>query len=91
MGRCLVVACLLVTVLAGAIVVGAQSGPIAVPGSFSIPLVGPLAITFTQSFDVSMQFAGRATVKAVGDYRLSSAVIDFDCHGLVPKASCVEV
>jgi len=48
-----------------------RSGPIEVPGSFTIPLVGPLAITFTQSFDVSMQFAGRATVKASGDYRLS--------------------
>jgi hypothetical protein len=47
-----------------------KSGPIEVPGSFTIPLVGPLAITFTQSYDVSLQFAGRATVQAVGEYRL---------------------
>jgi hypothetical protein len=48
-----------------------KSGPIEVPGSFTIPLVGPFALTFTQSFDVSMQFAGRATVKATGDYGVS--------------------
>lgn len=47
-----------------------RSGPIAVPVSFTIPLAGPLAITITQSFDVSMQFSGRATVRTHGDYQI---------------------
>jgi hypothetical protein len=45
-----------------------KSGPIAVPGAFTIPLAGPFAITLTQSFNVSMQFSGRATVRTAGDY-----------------------
>jgi hypothetical protein len=51
-----------------------KSGALDVPASFAIPLAGPLAITFTQAYDVSMQFAGRATVKATGDYRVNGDV-----------------
>jgi hypothetical protein len=57
-----------------------RSGPVAVPGSFTIPLAGPLALTFTQSFDVSMQFSGEATVKTQGDYQLHGTV-GFDTGG----------
>jgi hypothetical protein len=62
-----------------------RSGPITVPGSVTIPLAGPLAITLTQAFDVSMQFAGRATVKAVGDYAISGG-LGFGYQGGGPQA-----
>jgi hypothetical protein len=48
-----------------------RSGPITVPGSLTIPLAGPLAITLTQSFDVSMQLAGRASFDSSGDYAIT--------------------
>jgi hypothetical protein len=47
-----------------------KSGPIFVPESITIPLVGPFAVTLTQAFDVSMQFLGRATVRTHGDYQI---------------------
>jgi hypothetical protein len=48
-----------------------RSGPIWVPGSVTIPLAGPLAITLTQAFDVSMQLSGAADFRASGDYSIS--------------------
>jgi hypothetical protein len=47
-----------------------RSGPIAVPGFFSIPLTGPFAITLTQAFYVSMQFAGKGLLRTSGDYAI---------------------
>jgi hypothetical protein len=51
-----------------------RSGPIPVGESFTFPLVGPLAITLSQAFDVSMQFSGRATVRSRGDYVISGTL-----------------
>jgi hypothetical protein len=60
-----------------------KSPVLSVPASFTIPLVGPLAVTFSQLYDVSMQFAGRATVRAHGDYTLSGN-LGFNTAGGVP-------
>ena len=51
-----------------------KSIPIEVPGSVTIPLVGPFAITFSQSFDVSLQLAGRASFKASGQYKVAGTL-----------------
>jgi len=52
-----------------------RSGPIALPGSITIPLgVGPLSLTLTQAFDVSMQLSGAAVLKASGEYKLTGAL-----------------
>jgi hypothetical protein len=48
-----------------------RSGPTSVPGSLTIPLAGPLGITLTQSFDVSMQLAGAASLDSSGDYAVT--------------------
>jgi hypothetical protein len=45
-----------------------KSDDIAVPEWFTFPLVGPLAVTLTQAFDVSMQLAGQASIETRGDY-----------------------
>jgi hypothetical protein len=51
-----------------------NSGPIPVSRSFTIPLTGPLAVTLTQAFDVSMQLAGRGTLRTQGDYAISGTL-----------------
>jgi hypothetical protein len=51
-----------------------KSGPLTVPGSLTIPLAGPLALTLTQSLQVSMQLGGRATLHAFGDYPIRGKI-----------------
>ncbi len=62
----------------------ACSGPVQIPGSFTFPLVGPFAITLTHSFDASMQFSGRATVRTRGDY-LIRGTLGFGYDGGRPQ------
>jgi hypothetical protein len=68
-----------------------RTGPIAVPGALTIPLVGPLAITITQSFDASMQLVGQASLKTTGDYRFTGALgFGYDGGALKREALTME-
>jgi hypothetical protein len=51
-----------------------RTGPVAVPGAVTIPLVGPLAITIVQSFDASLQLLGQASLQTTGDYRFTGTL-----------------
>jgi hypothetical protein len=51
-----------------------KSVPIEVPGAFTVPLVGPLSLTLSQSFLVSMQLAGKATLKSSGLYKFHGSI-----------------
>jgi hypothetical protein len=61
-----------------------KSDDIVVPGSFTFPLAGPLAITLTQAFDVSMQLAAQASIDTRGDY-IIRGTLGFGYHGSSPQ------
>jgi hypothetical protein len=47
-----------------------KSPPTVVPYTDTIPLAGPLSLTLSQAFIVSMQLAGQAALEATGDYSI---------------------
>jgi hypothetical protein len=51
-----------------------KSDSLGVPGSITVPLAGPLSLTLTQAFDVSLQLSGAATMSTSGAYAVSGGL-----------------